>query len=113
MNISEIKTWAKERVKGHEFDLLIPIVVSSILTNLTVGGGFKTDESTGFTSYSGGVNLGIFLGFVGVGLAYILTRFIKQEDYKFTDLFKYVNDIVMGIIIYYSWNYKGFFLCIS
>ena len=60
MNRAEIKTWAKDKIKGHIWELLIPILVTGILTGLTIGQKYTMDGGT--LKVEGGVSLGIFLG---------------------------------------------------
>ena len=43
MNRAEIKTWAKDKIKGHIWELLIPILVTGILTGLTIGQKYTID----------------------------------------------------------------------
>ena len=55
MSRAEIKAWAKEKIKGHIWELLVPIIVAGILTGLTIGGGYNTETG----DYKTGVKLGV------------------------------------------------------
>jgi len=88
MERAEIKQWAKGKIKGHIWELLVPIIVASILVNLsfTVGGG---DGETGTT-----ITLGLFFYFVNVGLIKFIKAFNEDKPHEFKDLFYYANDYV-------------------
>lgn len=97
MNRAELKTWVKEKIKGHRMQLLGAILVTSILTSLTVGQKYSFDESTGFT-VTGGVPLGIFFYFVNVGFAYYMVKFLNNKEYNFKDLFHFSKDYVRTLL---------------
>ena len=92
MERAEIKQWAKEKIKGHIWELLIPILVATILTTLTIGG--KTTYEDGHLTTSSGIPLGLFFFFVGVGLVKFMTSFNNDKEHNFKDLFAYANDYV-------------------
>lgn len=95
MSRAEIKTWAKEKIKGHIWELLVPIIVAGILTGLTIGGGYNTETG----DYNAGVNLGVFFYFVTVGLTYFMVKFINDEKHEFKDLFHFANDYVRIFVV--------------
>lgn len=100
MDRVEIKKWAKEKIKGHIWELLIPIVVAGILTNLTVGQQITTGADGGASvQVSGGINLGFFFYFVTVGLTYFMVKFINDEKHEFKDLFHFINDYVRIFVV--------------
>ncbi len=93
MNRAELKTWAKEKIKGHIWELFIPILVAGILTGLTVGTKIQQTEQ-GFKVVDSGYNLGIFFAFVEVGLIIYLIKFIKDQPHEFKEIFAPVNDYI-------------------
>ena len=95
MSRAEIKAWAKEKIKGHIWELLVPIIVAGILTGLTVGGSYDVESG----SFSTGVNLGVFFYFVTVGLTYFMVKFINDEKHEFKDLFHFANDYVRIFVV--------------
>ena len=95
MSRQEIKQWSKEKIKGHIWELLVPIIVAGILTGLSIGGGYDTDTG----KYSAGVNLGFFFYFVQVGLVYFMVKFVNGQDHEFKDLFHFVNDYVRIFLV--------------
>lgn len=99
MSRAEIKTWAKEKIKGHIWELLITIAVASILTSLTIGGGWKYNSDGSLASYSAGWNVGFFLYFVQVGLTYFMVQFINDKEHNFKDLFKFASDYVRIFVV--------------
>ena len=98
MERAEIKQWAKEKIKGHIWELLITVAVGSILTTLTIGGGSSVDAN-GNWSYSAGWNVGFFLYFVQVGLTYFMVQFINDKEHEFKDLFRFAGDYVRIFVV--------------
>ena len=92
MDRVELKNWAKAKIKGHVWELLIPIVIASILTSLNIGGGYKYADGT--LSYKMGFPVGIFLFFVNVGLAYFMVKFVNDKEHGIKDLFYFSKDYV-------------------
>ena len=45
MNRTELKNWAKEKIKGHIGELFVALLIVGILTNLTIGGHISVDGS--------------------------------------------------------------------
>lgn len=92
MNRVELKNWAKEKIKGHIWEILIPVLVAGILSGLTVGQKFHMED--GMVHIDGGVSLGLFFFFVQVGLASFMVKFVNGEKGEFKELFAYVNDYI-------------------
>ncbi len=92
MERAELKKWAKEKIKGHIWEILIPIIVAGILSSLTIGQKVTFDEGT--LHFDGGVSLGLFFYFVQVGLALFMVKFVNGEKGEFKDLFYYTKDYV-------------------
>ena len=93
MSRAEIKSWAKEKIKGHIWELFIPILVAGILTSLTVGTKIQQTEQ-GIKVVDSGYSLGIFFAFVEVGLIIYLIKFIKDQPHEFKEIFAPVNDYI-------------------
>ncbi len=93
----ELKKWAKEKIKGHMWQLLGVILVASILTSLVIGQKYTFED--GKFSATGGVPLGIFLYFIEVGLAYYMVKFINDKNPVFKDLFYFAKDYVRTLIV--------------
>ena len=93
MTNSEIKKWSKEKIKGKWFKILPAIFVASILTGLTVGGGYSSDTGT----YSSGYSLGWIFYFVQIGLVAYMVKFINDEQVEFKDIFNYSKDFGRAI----------------
>lgn len=96
MSRAELKKWAKEKIKGHIFDLLIPIVIASVITNLTIGQKITTEN--GSFHVSGGYPIGILFYFVEVGLAFFMVKFITNQEYNLKNIFNFTSDIVRDFI---------------
>ena len=90
MSNKEIKTFSKNKVKGHFWEILVPLLVADLLTGLTVGQ--KIVQTENGIKVEGGYSLGLFFAFVGVGLAFYLVNFITDKEYKFSDIFAFIND---------------------
>ncbi len=100
MSRAEIKQWAKSKIKGHIWELLIPIAVTGILTSLTIGQHVTTSTDGGAAvQVSGGFNLGFFFYFVTVGLTYFMVRFINDESHEFKDIFRFAGDYVRIFLV--------------
>ena len=91
MNRTELKTWVKEKIKGHRLELFITILVAGFLTNLTIWQGASFED--GVVQAKGGISLGIFFYFVEVGLAYYMVKFLNDKEYNFKDLFYFSKDL--------------------
>jgi len=97
MTRGELKEWAKGKIKGHIWELLVPILVAGLLTGLTIGA--KANYTDGKFEYFAGYNLGFFLYFVEVGLTYFMVQFINDKEYAFSDLFKFAKDYVRIFVV--------------
>ena len=91
MTNSEIKQWAKEKIKGNWTKILPAIIVAGILTNLSIGGG-QTENG-----YSSGYSLGWIFYFVEIGLVAYMVKFINDEKVEFKDIFNYSKDFGRAI----------------
>ena len=91
MTNSEIKQWAKEKIKGNWTKILPAIIVAGILTNLSIGGG-QTENG-----YSSGYSLGWIFYFVEIGLVAYMVKFINDEKAEFKDIFNYSKDFGRAI----------------
>ena len=91
MTNSEIRQWAKEKIKGNLWNILPALIVATILTSLTIGGGYKDGK------VESGVSLGWIFYFVEVGLAYFMVKFVKGEKTEFNDIFHFSKDFIKCI----------------
>ena len=78
MTNSEIRKWAKEKIKKN-FGL---VLVAIILEGLIMGTGF-----------------GWALYFVEVGLAYFMVKFITDQAAEITDIFSFSKDFVRDLVV--------------
>ena len=109
MNRVELKNWAKEKIKGHLWELLIPIALASFIANFSIGAKYSTDG--GQFSYSAGFPIGVFLYFVTVGLAYFMVQFVNDKEHNIKDLIRFTDDYVrtfltnlLQIIFVFLWT---------
>lgn len=93
MDRASLKNWAKEKIKGHIIELIIPIVIASVLTTLTIGAKVTVNSDGSYQS-TAGYNIGIFFYFVQVGLAYFMVNFINDQPHEIKDLFKFSSEYV-------------------
>ncbi len=98
MDRAELKNWAKEKIKGHIWEILVPVLVASILTSLTIGGSTTIDEN-GAVSVHTGLQLGLFFYFVEVGLALFMVKFVNGHKGEFKDLFYFAKDYVRVFVV--------------
>ena len=98
MDRVEIKQWAKEKIKGHIWEILLAAVITGFLTNLTFGGSVQVDANGNVTTKGVSIPVGILLYFVEVGFTAYMLNFIHDKK----DLFKYSNEFarmfVAGLI---------------
>ena len=89
MTNSEIRNWAKEKIKGNIWNILPAIIVAGIFTNFTIH--FNQTAADGSVE---GVNyqLGWLFYFVEVGLTYFMVKFVTDQKYEFNDLFRFFKD---------------------
>ena len=92
MNISEIKKWSKEKVKGKRWSILPAIIVASIITGISFT--YKTSND----SYAY-INIGWIFYIVEIGLTYFLVNFITDKKYSIDDLFYFAKDFLKGLIV--------------
>lgn len=90
MDRTELKNWAKGKIKGHVGELFVALLIAGLLTNLTIGGGISQEGSQ--IKFNTGIPLGLLFYFVEVGLVYYMIKFLKDEKRELKDLFKYSND---------------------
>ena len=88
MNRSEIKLWAKQKIKTNFWLVLVTIFVASLLTNLSFSYVHFEDDGIRTTYYT----FGWIFYFVEVGLASFMVKFINDEKIEFNDIFKYSSD---------------------
>ncbi len=89
MTNSEIKQWAKEKLKGNLWPVLAAVIVAGILTNLSFS---STSTSADGTITSTSYNFGWIFYFVEVGMAYYLVKFVKDQKPVFNDIFHFAKD---------------------
>ena len=99
MERKELKEWSKNKIKGHIWQSLVPILVVGILTTLTVGAKYQISEEGIIKVTSTGYNLGILFCFLNVGLVYYIVQFIKDKEYQFSDLWKFINDYIRILLV--------------
>ena len=99
MERKELKEWSKNKIKGHIWQLLVPILVVGIFTTLTVGAKYQISEEGIIKITSYGYNLGILFCFLNVGLVYYIVQFIKDKEYQFSDLWKFINDYIRILLV--------------
>lgn len=97
MSRSELKSWAKAKIKGRIWNLLIPIIIASIFSSITLGASFEVVD--GKLNITPGANIGILFTFVQVGLAYIMIRFVNDKDYELKDLFRFASDFARDFLV--------------
>ncbi len=98
MTRQELKAWAKEKVQGKRLILFAAIIVTGILESLTIGQKVITNAE-GHYEVTGGIPLGIFFGFVSVGLVSYVVKFINDQDCQFNELFAYAKDFVRILVV--------------
>lgn len=92
MNRVEVKQWAKEKIKGHIWEILLAVIITSMVTNLTIGQSIKMDSNGSITTTGVSIPLGILFYFVEVGLIKYMTNFIKDGSQNLKDLFSYKDE---------------------
>lgn len=90
MTTQEIKKWAKEKVHGIRWEILLVLLVGGFLTNLTISYGSENKWS---------IPLGWLFCFVEVGLTYYMIKFIKDEPHQFSDLFSFKDDFAKDLVV--------------
>ncbi len=93
MDRAQIKDWAKKKIKGHVWEILIAIIITSLLTGLTVGQSAKWED--GKFIYHQGYQIGaILFCFVNVGFAAYMIKFVNDKERSYKELFDYYKDFV-------------------
>lgn len=92
MNRVDLKNWAKGKIKGHLWELFIPIAIANFVSVFSIGA--KSSTENGQFSYSAGFPIGIFLYFVTVGLAYFMVQFVNDKEHSLKDLIRFADDYV-------------------
>ena len=92
MNRTELKNWAKEKVKGKRWPLLAAIIVASIITNFSLS--IPRGDNLSYT-----IPIGWILYFVEVGITYYMVKFITDKEVEFKDIFKFSNDFVKDLLV--------------
>ena len=90
MNRTELKNWAKEKIKGHIGELFVALLIAGLLTNLTIGGGISREGSQ--IKFNTGIPLGLLFYFVEVGLVFYMVKFLNDKNRDLKDLFKYSSN---------------------
>ena len=96
MNRQELKAWAKEKIKGHIGELILAIIITNLVTQLTIGGGAKIVDNE--IKFHAGLPLGIFFYFVSVGFAYFMVKLIKDQEHSIKDLFNFSSDFARCLV---------------
>ena len=105
MTRSEIKQWAKEKIKGNIWTVLPALLIAGLLTNITIG-SYSYNAEDGSMTY--GYQVGWLLYFVQVGLTYFMVKFINDQKPQLSDVFHFFNDfgrdllanLLQGIFIF-------------
>ncbi len=95
MTNSEIKKWAKEKIKGNLWTILPALIVAGIITNLTIGNTSVDSEGVKGTS----ISLGWVFYFVEVGFTYFMIKFITDKKPEFNDIFSYSKDFTRDLVV--------------
>ena len=91
MERAKLKDWAKSKIKGHVWEILIAVIITDILVGFSIGGKF--DMETG--RYHMGYQIGaLIFCFVQVGFASYMVKFISDKERSYKDLFAYAKDFV-------------------
>ena len=96
MTRAEIKTWAKEKIKGNMWTILGAILIASLVGNITTAVTVE-NEFVAFTLSIGG---GILAFFMEIGLIRYMTNFINSKEATFELLFSKFKDWKQVIITY-------------
>lgn len=92
MNRTELKNWAKDKVKGKRWPLLAAIIVASVITNFSFT--VPMGDNARFT-----VSIGWLLYFVEVGITYYMVNFITDKETNFKDIFKFSKDFIKDLLV--------------
>ena len=86
MNRTELKNWAKEKVSGKRWPILIAAIITGIICNIAI------------PMRNGSIPIGWVLYFVEVGFTYYMICFINDQPNKIEDLFKFSKDFVRDLL---------------
>lgn len=89
MNRTELKNWAKEKVKGKRWPLLLAIIIGSFLCSISIPLG----------EGKGNIPIGWVLYFIEVGLTFYLVNFINDKPGKLEDLFSFSKDFGRDLLV--------------
>lgn len=89
MNRSELKIWAKEKVKGKRLVILVAILIAGIITGLSIPLGKD----------KGSLPIGWIFYFVQVGLMYFMINIVTDKTYKLEDVFHFSKDFVKDLLV--------------
>ena len=96
MTRSEIKIWAKEKIKGNMWTVLGAILITNLIGNITASVTVE-NEGVALALTLGG---GILAYFMEVGLIKYMTNFVKDKETTFELLFSKFKDWKQIIITY-------------
>lgn len=80
MDRIELKKWAKEKVAGNRFNIILVTIIVGILTSLAI------------PIKKGSIPIGWVLYFVQVGYIYYMVNFINDKPRKIEDIFHFSKD---------------------
>lgn len=96
MTRSEIKTWAKEKIKGNMWTVLGAILIANLIGSITSSVTVE-NEGIALVITIGG---GILAYFMEVGLIRYMTNFVKGKETSFELLFSKFKDWKQIVITY-------------
>ncbi|MEE3343381.1 MAG: DUF975 family protein [Bacilli bacterium] len=96
MDRIELKNWAKKKIEGHIWELLIPIIIVGAIAGFKIGpvNLFKS----GKIKYTISFPIGMFLYFISVGFAYFMINFVNDKKHNLKDLLHFADDYVRDFI---------------
>lgn len=93
MTNSEIRQWAKEKIKGKVWQIFLVAVVAGILTGLS----FTIRKDNGDVNQV--ISLGWLFYFVEVGFTYYMIKFITDQNAEFNDIFHFSSDFGRDLVV--------------
>lgn len=96
MTRQEIKTWAKEKIKGNIWTILGAIIIANLVGNITTS---ITSENA-LIVFSVSIGGGILAFFMEIGLVRYMINFITDQEYKIEQLFSKFKDWKQVILTY-------------
>lgn len=97
MSRGELKEWAKAKIKDHVFELIVPIIIATIFSSISIGASVSMEDGT--LNFQPGTNIGILFTFVQVGFAYYMIKFINDKERELKDLFHFVSDFGRDFLV--------------